>query len=332
MAYRHLTKFSNLGEINLPHAEAVNHLLTDECRLEALRGVAAGAISAEFAAMHVLRLMAGITSGGQFGAGHVFGCVTGIAADLGMATGQRVMRITAMVKGHTAPPQGAVAGLAGFGETAFMLVISGMAGNAGCGRPLVNAALMAPFARGNHMLPDKRIVGESMIELHILLPGHGIVALAAIGAKAGFVDILLFVAGGAFHGNLGMHVSAMAIAAFGLFMGPQKREFGGFCMVEFIDGPFFNAVAISAFRAEFPGMHILNGVAVHAGGRQALVNLAHMAGNALGLGVFAAQLELGFVMVKGGQLLPSISAVAGFTFGAQIAHVGLLFTVAGIAA
>lgn len=121
----------------------------------------------------------------------------------------------------------------------------------------------------------------------------------------------------------------MAISTLGFGMSAKQREFGLLRVIELCAFPGFNCVAILALGAKFAAMHILQGVAIVAGGGQAFVNFADMAGKAGCLGVATTQWEFGFFVIKDRNLFPAIDHMAGFAFFAQIAFMGLAVGVAG---
>lgn len=84
----------------------VNKLLPDHGCSECGGAVATGAITAEFASVHVILAMAGDASCGQAGIGHVLFDVAVIASQLCVSPGEREARITAMVERHLSPADG----------------------------------------------------------------------------------------------------------------------------------------------------------------------------------------------------------------------------------
>jgi hypothetical protein len=112
-------------------------------------------------------------------------------------------------------------------------------------------------------------------------------------------------------------------------MRAEQGEFGLLGVIELCTLPRFNRVTILALRTKFAAVYILQGVAIVAGGGQAFVNFANMAGEAGGLGVATTQWKLGFLVVECCNFLPTINGVAGFAFFAEIAFVRLAVGMAG---
>ena len=102
-------------------------------------------------------------------------------------------------------------------------------------------------------------------------------ALAAAFAQLGLMHILLLVAGDTLHGELGLDVGAMAVAALGLGVGPLKSKARLPAMVEFGVLPLFNAVAVFTFHAELARMHVIDGMAIIAAHRNPGINFTGMA-------------------------------------------------------
>ena len=96
--------------------------------------VAAGAIAAEFSAVHVLLGMTAIAIGWQAGVGNVLADVTVVAASLCVFSRQRKLCLAVVIEGNPLPVGGGMARLAARREAAGMGVVANMAvlaGNAG---------------------------------------------------------------------------------------------------------------------------------------------------------------------------------------------------------
>ena len=137
--------------------QGVNSLLTDDGAAECLGGVAAGAVGAEAAVMHILSLVAGVAIGGQFGAGDVFRLMASIATDTCMGAGEGIARVAAMIKAYAFPSQRAVAVAAGLRKTAFVHIVFAMAGRTGGWRTLVGAGFVATFAGDQNVKASERV-------------------------------------------------------------------------------------------------------------------------------------------------------------------------------
>ena len=176
-----------------------NGLLTDNCTAESLRGMAADAIGAKRALVHILRLVTGVAIGWQLGARYVLGLVAIIATNAGVGAIQRIMPIPAMIKSHTLPAQGAVAVFTSLRKTALMRVVFRVAFFAGCGGAFVNRRGVATFAGRNLVQSNQGIGRQAMIKAHIPFPGGSVVAITTVIAQRCFVHILRLVTGHAVH-------------------------------------------------------------------------------------------------------------------------------------
>jgi len=174
--------------------------------------VAPGTVLTEGAAVNVLRLMAGVTGGGQLGTRHVFPAVAVVAADPGMCAGQRKAGLT-VVKFYPLPAVGGMAVRTSHRESATMDVIRLVAVDTfHLGFPK-NCRRMAAFADYSHMLADQRIIRQAVVEFHVATPGHFAVAVRAVFAECRLVDILFLMAVEASHGQLGGEILVVAILA-----------------------------------------------------------------------------------------------------------------------
>ena len=306
--------------------------MTDDGAAECLGAVATGAVGAEAAAVDVLGLVAGIAIRRQFGAGGIFGLVARIATHSGMGPGEGIARVPAVIKVDALPSQRTVAIVAGLRKAALMNVLLAVACITRGWRTFISAGFVATFAGHQNMKASERIGGEPVIELHILVPGHHTVTLATAFTQLGLMYVLLLVARNTLHRQLGLDVGAMAVTTLSLGMCAFERKVRLAAMVELRVFPLFNAVTVFAFHAELARMHIIDGMAIIAGHRHTGIDFPGMAGDALRLGVRAAQLELGLVVIKRFGFFPIIDHVAILAVLAEVAFVRLRFAVAIVAA
>ncbi len=179
---------------------------------------------------------------------------------------QRIFGVPAVVKADALPSQGAMAIGASLREAAFMGIVLGMAGDAGCWPTLESLGFVAAFASGCGMQANQGIAGQAMVKFHLAGPSYSIMAITTGLAQLRFVNILLLVTGIAFHRNFRLNIVAMAIFALGLGMGTFKSKFRLFAVVEFRGLPGFNAMAFLTLHTEPAAMDVLYCVAIIAGG------------------------------------------------------------------
>ena len=170
---------------------------------------------------------------------------------------------------------------------------------------------------------------EARMVEHTRCPTTGLVAKGTVVAKRTAMGIVAGMAGvavgrGAF--ELPAYMAGSAIHSY-VFTGQLECRFG---VIEGSLIPTGSGVAGGAVGAELALVGFIFRVAGIAGLRGALVLPAHMAGSTIHSYVFAGQLECRFGVIEG-NLIPTGSGVAGGAVGAELALVGFIYRVAGIA-
>lgn len=291
--------------------------------------MALGTILSKSATVYIPGLVAGITSGGKTGIAHVFAAMAIITSRFGMGTGQGEFRALAMVERNLLPAKGRMATGAGQCKAAAVHIVRGMAVRAVGLCLFEHRRFVTALAGSHHMQSEQGIFRQPVVKLNVVAPGHRIVAIRAILAKACLVHILFCVAADAFHRNFIGEIPAVAILARGLGMGAAKRKAGILVMVKFGLPPTFRAMAGLAFCAKTPLMHILDGMAVIAGGRQVLINFAEMTVRASHILVLARQRKFCLRMIKGRNLGPLARLMACLAFLTEVLLMGLRGAVTG---
>lgn len=147
-------------------------------------------------------------------------------------------------------------------KSTFVLIVSLVAINAADARILEDRRFMAFFASHDCMQAGEREGCQPVIEYDFGPPGGCVVAVSTVFAEGGFVNILLFVAGEAFHRQFCGKVAMVAVLAFGIGMGAQEFKPGAFSMVKLLNFPACFLVADFAFFAKSAFVNVLDGVAI----------------------------------------------------------------------
>lgn len=142
---------------------------------------------------------------------------------------------------------------------------------------------MAFLARHDGMTPDQGKSGYIVIKGRYAPPAGISVARLAPVAEAAFVRVLLAVTRRASRRQLvAIEIACVARIAFDLGMPCSQRKFRRPVVIEVGRAPLSLVVAVIALAAVAPGVNILNLVAIHACGANALVpfpGVARRAGN-----------------------------------------------------
>lgn len=156
--------------------------------------MASGAILAERAAVHVIRLVAGDARCRQFCVFDVFLLVTTVTRGFCVGACQFVFSVGVMVETNLLPSVGRMAAFAIGSKTAFVLIVGLVTIHTGDSGVLENRRFMAFFAGNDHMESYQREVSQPMVENHVCSPGRFVMAIRAALAEGILVRILLFVA------------------------------------------------------------------------------------------------------------------------------------------
>ena len=147
-------------------------------------------------------------------------------------------------------------------KSAFVFVVGLVAINAADASILEDRRFMTFFASHDCMQAGEREGCQPVIEYDFGPPGGCVVAVSTVFAEGGFVNILLFVAGEAFHRQFCGKVAMVAVLAFGFGMGAQEFKPGAFPMVKLLNFPACFLVADFAFFAKSAFVNVLDGVAI----------------------------------------------------------------------
>lgn len=249
--------------------------------------------------MHVLLLVAGIAVGGQARVHHIARLMARITRDLGVGAGQRKLGFLAMIEGYPAPAVGAVAAFAAAGEPALVGVILAVASAACGGRPGKLLILVAGLAGHGDMKPNERIIGEAVVEAHVVAPRHTVVTGFALLAELLTMHILLLVTVKTRQRQFFQQILAMTGLTLRGGVSPLQRKMSRRIVVELGLFPACCGVAAGAIRSELCQVNVLNLVAAVTIQRHALVDLTNMAGLANDLFMLVFKRELRLVVIKG---------------------------------
>ncbi len=252
--------------------------------------------------MRVVLAVAGIAIRGQRDLGDILGHVAGLLAiEIAVSPGQRESRLFVVIKAPRGPIVRIVAERAVRPQAPFMMVVA-VAGDAHHRRAFVSSRAMAFLARHDGVAPDQRKSCEVMIEGFYLAPVVLYVTSLAAGAELAFVLVILSVTCHAGRRQLvAIEIASVARIALDLHMGASQRKIWKLrilVMIEVNGLPLVLVMAPFAFGAVPSAVDILNLVAIHAGGSDALVAFADMAGGAHDRTMCALEPELGLVVIE----------------------------------
>lgn len=176
---------------------------------------------------------------------------------------------------------------------------------------------MALFARHDGVASDQRKSSNIVIKGRFAPAGLRVTLLAAT-AQPAFVSIILLVAGHASSRQLvAIEIPRMARIALDPRVPASQRIFRRLVMIEMSRLPLGLIVTGLALGAVSSGVNILNLVAIHAQGADALVAFANVAGGAGDSIMRAQERKLGRVVIERLDLAPCDFAVAIVTFLAK---------------
>ncbi len=256
--------------------------------------VATGTVGAEGPLMLVIFLVAGDTRGGR-ALVDVVDMATG-ADRRRMDTGEREGGF-AMVKGDLFPVAGDVATGAVGAEAALVFVVFLVTGDTTGGRALIDVVGVAARADRLGVGTREREGGLAVVKGD-LLPRAGGVAACTVGTKGTFMYIILLMTGDTRGGRTFVDVIAVATGTDHFGVGTGERE-GGLAMVEGRDLlPVAGDVATGTVGAKLAEVFLRLGVAGHARGGRALVDVVGVAVGADHLDVIAGEGKVRLAMVE----------------------------------
>ena len=297
--------------------------------------MAAAAVLAEVAFVHVVLLMAGET---LLGKTNILGIgdgllVTGLASQILMGALQGKFALPVVIEQPYTPAIGVMALLAGDTEASLVDIVFFMASVAGNVRVLESRREMAFLARNDRMQADKRKLGQVVHEGHFAFPSLLAVALFATLAFLSFVGVGLLMAGDALRFQL-FRIERIFVARLALdrLVSAAQRIFRILVVVENGLFPIRRGVATLALFAKAPLVRVVLAVAGVTAGLQLLhFGIFFVATLAFDRAVAALQLEPGIaVMVEVG-LFPPIAGMAVLAFLPELARMDVVHPVAGIA-
>ena len=233
-------------------------------------------------AMRIVRAVAGVAIRRQRNLGDVPGDVAGLAVDPTVRPGQRVPRLRGMIETPPRPTTRVVAERAVWPQATFMMLVL-VTGSADQWCVVEQQRPMAFLARHDGMTPDQRKSGYIVIKGYYAPPAGICVALLAPVSEAALMRILFAVTRHASRRQLvAIKIACVARIALDLRMPSSQRKFRRLVVVEVGRAPLALVVAAIALPAVAAGVDILNLVAIHASGSDALVpflDVARGAGN-----------------------------------------------------
>ena len=284
----------------------------------------ARAVLSELAAMYILLGVAAIAIRGKVCAGHVFPHVTIVTANLGMPSCQRKLCLPPVVECDSRPAIGRMTRFTSRCEPACVDVITGVTVRAGNARVLEGGRCMTGFTGNYHMQSAERKVRKRVVEDHFLVPGHVVVARAALRAKLGLVYVLLGMAVKAGRRYLDQHRSAVAGLADSFGVSAVERKAGLRRMIKLGILPRSLVMAGLACAAEPLLVNILYGVAIIAGRRLTLVDFTKVTRGAGYICVLPAQRECCLGVIKFDGVPPHRNAMTSLTILSKVALVRLV--------
>ena len=216
----------------------------------------------------------------RHGPGDVLREVTGLAIEIAVRAGQRILRPRIVIETPLPPAIGIVAEPAIRAETAFMMLVAVAAG-AFKRSFLEFRRSVTPFASDARVTADQRKARDVVIKGLGAAPGDLGMTLLAVATKRAFVAIVLAMAGNARRRQLvAVEISDMAGVALDLGMRAPQGIFRVLVVIEANRIPLCFAVACRTAVAIASGMDVLDQVAARAFGANPLVSLSAMAGQA----------------------------------------------------
>jgi hypothetical protein len=214
--------------------------------------------------MNVIQPVAAITGGLQDDLADVLGCMTGVTIETLMSSGQRILRLGAVIEAPSSPTVRVVTESAIRSQAALVKLIL-VATGASRPRILEQGRVMTFLAGDGGVQPDERKSCKIVIERHCLAPCGVSMALIAAISELAAVGIILLVTGDATRAQLvAKEIAGMAIVAFDLDVAPSQRKPRP-AMIELNSGPFVLTVAVFAFRAVATEVNVLDAVTRDAG-------------------------------------------------------------------
>jgi hypothetical protein len=216
--------------------------------------------------------------------------VAGFAFSLSMRADQCVFRVFFMIEMDVSPTAAGVAGLTGFAEVAFVIVVLQVAGNTG--RIEFIGERVLAVAAGTFLFGMLAVQQEIRVAVVIetgVVPAFRAVTVSALVAAAPFMRVVLGMTVVALGRRVLERVVLMAIEAGGLQVFADQR-ISGRIMIEFDVLPFHRRVTIATRRAQRPAVRIVFFVTrVAIVRRVAVLLVSGVARGAFTFGVFAEQ-------------------------------------------
>ena len=226
--------------------------------------------------MRVVLAMAGQAIHRQRSLGDVLGDVAGLAIEVVVGPGQRVVRLLVVVIAPAFPAIRVVTRLALRPQAPLVMLVA-VAGVTIQRRALVLKRAMTFLASHNGVAADQRKSADVMVEGRCSTPVGLSVTLLATISKLAFMLVIFFVTRhtGRFQ-FVAIDIPRMAEIALDLHMRCSQWVFR-LVMVEVNRLPLLLIVAAFALGAVTSGVNVLDLVTIHASGADALVALATMA-------------------------------------------------------
>lgn len=165
--------------------------------------------------------------------------------------------------------------LTAIGSEAALVIAVLMTGDAFGGCVLEGWCAVTLLAGHEAMQTYQRKMGQIVIEIDLLPPAGLIMTCLTLGSQLPLMRVVLCVAGGAGRRQLvAIEVALVAGTAFNLPMSAAERKLRLPVVIEMDYDPFLRAMAVIAFHAIAPAMHILQLMTVTANRADAFIALS----------------------------------------------------------